>query len=70
MKVRANSFYRFDPVPMDAIRPAHQGLVRGDIVKVVNLYGCPKANTMGQCHVEKDGVFMGMVSTNSLEKIL
>jgi hypothetical protein len=55
---------------MDLFSPAHRGLVKGDIVKVVNLYGCPKANTMGQCHVENNGVFMGMVNTNSLEKIL
>jgi len=68
MRVRVNSTYRFDPVPMDLISPAHQGLVKGDIVKVVNLHGCPKANTMGHCHVEKDGKFMGMVNTNSLEK--
>lgn len=66
MKVRANSTYRFEPVGMDIYRPAHHGLDRGDIVKVVNLHGCPPANTMGQCHVQRDGKFMGMVSTNSL----
>ena len=69
MKVRANSTYRFNPVPMDTINPAHQGLEKGDIVKVINKFGCPKANTMGQCYVEKDGTFMGMVNTNSLEKL-
>ena len=69
MKVRANSTYRYIPVMMDICSPAHQGLVEGDIVKVVNLHGCPKANTMGHCHIERDGKFMGMVHTNSLEKL-
>lgn len=69
MKVRANSSYIFNPVPMDIFSPAHQGLEKGDVVTVVNLHGCPKCNTMGQCHVEKDGTFMGMVNCNSLEKI-
>lgn len=68
-KVRVGSKYRFEPVIMDACMPVNQGLKRGDIVKVINKYGCPKANTMGQCYVEKDGVFMGMVCTNSLEKV-
>jgi len=68
MKVRANSTYRFNPAPIDLIDPAHQGIKEGDIVKVVNLPNCPPCNTMGQCHIEKDGKFMGMVSTNSLEK--
>ena len=68
-KVRVGSKYRYTPVIMDACFPVNQGLKVGDIVKVINMYGCPKANTMGQCYVEKNGVFMGMVCTNSLEKI-
>ena len=68
MRVRVNSTYRFNPVMMDIIHPVNHGLVKGDIVKVANLYGCPKANTMGNCYVLKDGKFMGMVRTNSLEK--
>ena len=68
MRVRANYSYRYNPVPMDLINSANLGLEKGDIVKVLKLHGCPPPNTMGQCHVEKDGKFMGMVSTNSLEK--
>ena len=68
MKVRANAHYYFTPNLMDIYSPAHRGLKHGDKVKVVNLHGCPKANVMGQCHVERDGVFMGMVSVNSLQK--
>ncbi len=68
MRVRVNTYYRFDPVAWDKIYPAHMGLKTGDRVKVVNLPLCPKANTMGHCHVERDGVFMGMVHCNSLER--
>ena len=66
MKVRANASYIFYPNGWDRIRPANQGLTPGDIVTVVNLHGCPKANTMGHCHVNLDGQFMGLVSTGSL----
>ena len=38
-----------------------------DIVRVVNLPSCPKANTMGHAHVEHlGGEFAGLVCTNSL----
>jgi hypothetical protein len=38
-----------------------------DIVRVVNLPGCPKANTMNHCHVEHvGGAFAGLVCCNSL----
>jgi len=38
-------------------------------VQVVNLRGCPKANTMGHCHVnDADGRFAGLVCTSSLVK--
>ena len=69
MRVRVNSKYKYEPVILDKCNPANTGLEEGDIVKVINKYGCPPANTMGQCYVEKDGKFMGMVCTNSLVKI-
>ena len=66
-KVRVNSNYIFVPVPMDEINPAIPGaLSEGDLVKVVNLRGCPPANTIGFCYVNKNGKFSGMVCTNSL----
>lgn len=65
-RVRVNKTYVFNPNLMDIIDP-HTQLKAGDIVKVVNRVGCPKANVMGQCYVEKDGKFMGMVSTASLD---
>ena len=65
-RVKAGISYIFYPVLMDRCRPANQGLVPGDIVKVTNLPGCPKANTMGHAHVTLEGRFMGLVSTNSL----
>jgi hypothetical protein len=42
----------------------------GDVVRVVNLSGAPKANTMGQCYIETlDGKFLGMVSNQNLESV-
>lgn len=66
-KVRAGSEYYFDPVGIDRF-DAKTTLKKGDKVKVVNLPGCPKANTMGHCHVTKDGEFAGLVHVNSLTK--
>ena len=69
-KVRVNKTYRYNPVPFDISNPAIPKLLqKGDIVKVVNLPGCPRANTMGMCYVQKDDKFAGMVCTNSLEDL-
>lgn len=69
-KVRAGTSYIFRPVPLDAIDPPvgmREGwLVDGDIVKVVNLRGCPKANAMGHAYIVKGGTFAGLVHCNSL----
>jgi hypothetical protein len=65
-KVRVGSKYIYEPVPFDMSNPPF-GCEKGDEVKVVNLHGCPKANTMGMCYVEKGGKFAGMVCTNSLK---
>jgi hypothetical protein len=67
MKVRAGSQYVYNPVMMDLIDPKAPSLKKGDTCRVINLPGAPKANTMGQCHVETlDGTFLGMVCCNSL----
>ncbi len=68
MKVRVNSLYRFNPCMWDMI-DAKTSLSEGDIVRVINLFGCPKANTMNHCYVGNPitGQFIGMVHTNSLE---
>jgi hypothetical protein len=66
-KVRAGRVYTYEPVVLDEIHKVCQAQ-KGQQVRVVNLPGAPKANTMGQCHVEdaetKD--FLGMCSVNSL----
>ena len=64
-KVRVGSSYIYNPVLFDQLNPPF-GVEPGDKVKVINLHGCPKANTMGMCYVEKDGKFAGMVMCNSL----
>ena len=67
MKVRANSLYVYRPVALDDLDP-HATAVAGETVRVINLPGAPKANTMGQCHIERasNGEFLGMVCCNSL----
>lgn len=71
-KVRAGSKYVYSPVLIDKI-DGRTGLVEGDVVQVVNLRGCPPANTMGHCHVNavasvhcENGKFAGLVCCNSL----
>ena len=40
----------------------------GDTVRVVNMPGCPKCNTMEHAHIETlDGDFAGLVNTHSLD---
>lgn len=74
MKVRVNSTYRYNAgYFMDRTDARVNAYLKvGDLVKVVNLPGCPPANTMGQCYVNlvgsNDRSFV-MVSTLSLEKV-
>ena len=73
-KVRVNSRYRFEPVLWDEFDPpigVQKGILKsGDVVRVVNLPGCPPANTMGRCHIQTEsGEFAGLVCTNSLESL-
>jgi len=69
-KVRVNSLYRYNPVLMDIITPPYKYIKKGEVVRVINKYGCPKANTMGHCYVEDmKGDFLGLVCTNSLDNI-
>lgn len=65
MKVRVGTDYIYYPNAMDRI-DGRTSLMPGEVVRVVNLPGCPKANTMGHCHVYKNGSFAGLVHTNSL----
>jgi hypothetical protein len=67
MKVRANSVYYYHPNLLDRC-DARTDLKSGDTVRVVNLQGCPRANTMGHCHVAdpSTGQFIGLVHCNSL----
>lgn len=68
MRVRVNSVYTYHPVLMDMLDHRIMAMP-GDRVRVVNLYGAPKANTMGHCYIESmDREFLGLVNTNSLVK--
>ncbi len=67
-KVRVGQKFYYDPNLFDTIK-GPDILKKGDHVQVVNLHGCPPANTMGMCYVKRVGVdekFAGMVCTNSL----
>jgi hypothetical protein len=63
-RVRVNTLYRFVPVPIDF---GARNVEENDIVRVFNLYGCPKANMMGHCYIQHlGGEFIQLVCTNSL----
>lgn len=67
-RVCVNSVYIFMPVGWDVFRPCTPAPTKLQHVRVVNLPGCPKANTMGMAHVEDaaTGEFAGLVLTASL----
>ena len=74
-KVRVGSLYAYYPTILDQCDPpkgAH--IEEGQIVRVINLRGCPPANTMGHCYIEtsdtKGAEFLGMVCTNSLKPLI
>jgi hypothetical protein len=51
-RVRVNATYYFDPCLYDKINGDSTKLFkRGDKVRVINLHGCPPANTMGMCYI-------------------
>jgi hypothetical protein len=70
MKVRVGSLYAFQPVGLDLF-DSRVNVPVGTIVRVVNKYGCPPANTMGHCYIEypDDKEFIGLVMCASLEPI-
>ena len=69
MRVRVNSKYVYDPVPLDLF-DGRTNLKKGEVVRVINLPNAPKANTMGHCYVEHlDGSWGGMVCCNSLRPV-
>jgi len=67
-KVQANRTYIYDPCLLDQI-DRRTNLRKGAVVHVQNLPGCPKANTMGHCHVSdpETGQFLGLVCSASLQ---
>ena len=67
-RVRTGSVYVYRAGLLDRCTPASKAQ-QGQEVRVVNLPGCPPANTMGHCHIEDlGGKFLGMVSVGSLTK--
>jgi hypothetical protein len=68
MRVIAGRKYIFYPNLLDRV-DGRTRLIPGDIITVVNLPGCPKANTMGHAHVNLNGRFAGLVHVNSLHSL-
>lgn len=70
MKVTVNAIYDYFPCLLD-VCDGRTTLKAGDRVRVVNLYGCPKANVMGHCYVADPWTdkFIGMVATASLRSV-
>ena len=65
-RVRVNSLYRFHAVFIDRDVPCENG----SIVRVINMPGCPKANTMNHCYIEHlGGEFIQLVCCNSLQTL-
>jgi hypothetical protein len=65
-RVRVNAHYIYSPNFLDRC-DTRTSLQDGEEVVVVNLHGCPKANAMGHCYVNRlDGSFAGLVHCNSL----
>ncbi len=68
MRVKVGKMYRYEADGFDRFDPK-TSLQTGDVVQVVNQRGCPPANTMGHCFVNKDGKFMGLVCCVSLAPV-
>ena len=68
MRVRVNSEYIYSPNLLDTIN-GRTNLKDGEQVRVVNIHGCPPANTMQHCYVVRVSdpeTFVGLVHCNSL----
>jgi len=66
MTVKPNHVYIYSPNLLDQI-DGRTDLKDGEEVRVINLLGAPKCNTMHHAHVQRlDGTFAGLVHTNSL----
>jgi len=70
MKVRLHAVYTFRPVALDRLLSQHHDAVDGQRVKVIQLPGAPRPNTIGHAHIAdaRTGAFLGMVATASLVK--
>jgi hypothetical protein len=70
-RVRVGSLYYFHRAGWDLIDPKRVDICEGTLVRVINMRGCPPANTMGHCFVERAATkeFLGLVCTASLQPV-
>ena len=66
-RVHVNALYIFHACLLDRM-DGRTDLQDGTLVRVINVHGCPPANTMGHCYVGDPDTskFIGMVCTGSL----
>ena len=66
-RVRVNALYIFHACLLDRM-DGRTDLQDGTLVRVINVHGCPPANTMGHCYVGDPDTskFIGLVCTGSL----
>ena len=51
-KVRVGQVFFYVPTLLDRTSPTYAYIPDGTKVRVINLHGAPKANTMGHCYIE------------------
>lgn len=68
-RVTVGRTYQFSREGFDCLW-SHCDAQEGQVVRVVNLPGAPRANTMGHCHIETvRGEFLGMCDVRSLHSV-
>lgn len=70
-RAKHGKIYQYKPVGYD-LWDSRTNAVDGEYVKVVNVPGCPKAGTMGHCHIQTrnaqgEWTFSGLVLLASLQ---
>jgi hypothetical protein len=69
MRVRVGGIYKYTGNGLFDALDGHP-VTPGTLVKVINLPGAPKANTMGHCYIGdvSTGKFLALVQTASLDR--
>lgn len=66
---RVGTRKRFEPVGLDVWDARANTPERGEVVTVVQPYGCPRNGTMGHCYVEGPSKGLALVLVASLQPV-